>query len=182
LLVALTTYFAYQQVTQQRVLESDKELTRLSASELSSGYQEYVDRLTALARLPEVYIGDRLRQRAALNNYKNRLILFDGGVYLLNNLGIVVAATPEKPDMIGQDWSNRELFKNVARSTVTYLSNLEPDGPDDEDVIGIAVPILGNQDEFRGLLWACSDWMSRQSAPSMGRLSAAHWANRTLTH
>lgn len=151
LLVALTTYFAYQQVTQQRVLESDKELTRLSASELSSGYQEYVDRLTALARLPEVYIGDRLRQRAALNNFKNRLVVFDGGVYLLDNLGRVVAVTPENPDLIGDDWSNWESFKNVARSTVTYFSNLEPNGPNGEDVIGIAVPILGNQDEFRGV-------------------------------
>jgi hypothetical protein len=64
LLVALTFYFAYQQVTEQMVIKNDEELTRLSASELSAGFQEYSDRLSALARLPEVYQGNPDQQNS----------------------------------------------------------------------------------------------------------------------
>ena len=97
-LVALTVYFAYQQVTQEVAYKRDEELTRLSASEISSSFEDYVDRLTALARLPEIYGGDPSIQREVLAASGNRLVFFDGGVYLLNNLGQVSAAYPERPE------------------------------------------------------------------------------------
>ncbi len=49
LLVALTLYVAYQQVTEESVIKSDEELIRLSASELSASFEDYIDRLDALS-------------------------------------------------------------------------------------------------------------------------------------
>jgi signal transduction histidine kinase len=151
LLVALTFYFAYQQVTEQMVIKNDEELTRLSASELSAGFQEYSDRLSALARLPEVYQGNPDQQNSALAEYKNRLIFFDAGVYLLDNLGTVLAVQPEHLESLGMDWSSRPYFKEMVRSASLVISDITPDGPSSQNVVVMAVPILGTHEEFQGV-------------------------------
>lgn len=150
LVVATTMYFAYQQVTEQLVIKRDEELTRLSASEVSSSFEDSVDRLTALARLPEVYSGSPQVQSLGLNRSSNQLIFFDGGVYVLNNLGQLTAAYPETPGLIGQDWSDRTFFRDMLRLPSTTFSDVETTGPGTGKQIALAVPILGLRNEFRG--------------------------------
>jgi signal transduction histidine kinase len=150
-LVALTVYFAYQQLTVELAFNRDEELTRLSAGEISASFEDYVDRLTNLARLPAVYGGDPEQQRAALADSRNRLFYFDGGVYLLNNLGKVIAAQPDRADIIGRDWSFRSFFRTMMRLPSVVISDVERAGPNGEDAIVIAVPIIGENEEFRGI-------------------------------
>ncbi len=150
-LVALMVYVAYQRVTEELVLKRDEELTRLSAGEISASFEEYIDRLTTLTRLPDIYAGAPQNQRLALLASRNQLIFFDAGVYLLNHLGHVVAALPENPRLLGQDWSNRSFFRTMVRGPALYISNIEPNGPNGEEVIALAVPILGERGEFRGV-------------------------------
>jgi signal transduction histidine kinase len=150
-LVALALYFLYQRVTGDLVLKRDEELTRLSASEISASFEEYIDRLTNLARLPDIYQGAPREQRLALLNSRNQMFLFDGGAYILDNLGTVIAAQPENPRVLGQDWSDRSFFGNMVRTPGLIITNIEPNGPDGEDVIAIAVPIIGSREEFNGV-------------------------------
>ena len=151
LLVATTIYLAYQDETERVVISRDRELTRLTASEVSASFEDFYDRLTALARQPAVYKGSLAEQRKALENSRNRLVFFDGGVYLLNNLGTLIAAQPGDPSLVGQDWSGRSFFQPMVRSPGLYISNIENEGPHGENVITIAVPILGENDEFIGV-------------------------------
>ncbi|MBP1701267.1 MAG: exported protein of unknown function, partial [Chloroflexi bacterium] len=131
LLVATMIYLAYQQETERVVINRDREL--------------------ALARRPAVYNGTVDQQREALEKSKNRLVFFDGGVYLLNNLGGLIAAQPNDPALIGQDWSDRTFFESMVRSPGLFISNIENEGPYGEQVITMAVPILGENDEFKGV-------------------------------
>jgi signal transduction histidine kinase len=151
LVVALTTYYAYQQVTEDFAIQRDIELTRLSAGEISSGFEDYVDRLWTFSRLRAVQEGERNAKQGALEKAENLLIFFDAGVYLLDNLGIMTAALPEQPDWIGQDWSSRPYFHSMVRSKKPYFSNITADGPGGREVIVLAVPVLGEQDEFKGV-------------------------------
>ena len=152
LLVALTAYYAYQRQTEQIAINQGGEVNRLSASEVSSGFEDFIDRLTILARDPSVYYGLIAQQQMALNSSSNRLILFDGGVFILDNLGKVIAASIDRKDIIGQDWSNRTFFLSMVRSPGIFFTNIEPYGVDGSDVIAIAVPILGSQNDFRGIV------------------------------
>jgi signal transduction histidine kinase len=152
LLVAFTLYAAYQGVTEEYAIDRDVELTRLSATEISSGFEEFVDRLWTLSRYQVFQQGDSNEKRLALENYRNRLIYFDAGVYVLDNLGVLVTSLPEQPDWIGEDWSDRSYFRRVFRSTQSFFSDIESHGPGGSDVIVIAVPILGENEEFRGVL------------------------------
>ena len=150
--VAIVTYLAYQGVTDDLVLAKDQEVTRLSASQLSAEMKTYTDLLTEIANASDLRLGDPLQQQTALQDFSNRLVIFDGGVTILNNFGVLVAALPERPDDLGQDWSSREYFRQIVHSSRPVFSNVLPDGPQQNDVVIAAVPILGNQGELVGIL------------------------------
>jgi len=74
--VALVSLYAYQKVTENLVIERDRELTRLSASVLATELNTYTDPLA-----------DQF------------LASFDG-VILFNENGIILAAEPEQAEAI----------------------------------------------------------------------------------
>lgn len=152
LAVALVTYFAYQQVTEELVFERDQDLTRLSARQLTTELAEYSDVLMVLARTANIYKNNPVNQQAALQQASNRLVVFDGGVFILNTFGTVVATAPTRPKIMGKDWSNRAYFRQMVRSPGLVFSSILADGPQGQDVIVMAVPITGEQGEFLGAI------------------------------
>lgn len=152
LAVALAMFFAYQRVTQTLALERDRELTRLAAGQLAVQLNPYVQDLDALARLSTINRGDAEAQQTALDGARSRLVVFDGGVVILDSRGRVRATEPARPDLVGVDWSSREYFREIVGFPAPVFSNILADGPDDADVIAVAVPVIGDQGEFRGVL------------------------------
>lgn len=150
--VALVTYAAYQNVTDDLVLAKDQELTRLSASQLSAEMKAYTDLLTDIANTTDLRQTDPDLQRAALERFSNRLVVFDGGVVTLDNFGVLVAALPNRPEDLGQDWSAREYFRQIVHASRPVFSNILLDGPQGTEVIVAAVPIRGDQGELIGIL------------------------------
>jgi nitrate/nitrite-specific signal transduction histidine kinase len=150
--VAIVTYAAYQRVTGDLVLAKNQELTRLSASQLSSEMKAHTDLLTEIANTSDLRQANPTLQRAALQRFSNRLVVFDGGVTVLDNFGFLVAALPERPEDLGQDWSNREYFRQIVHTSRPVYSNILGDGPQQTEVIVAAVPILGDQGELIGVL------------------------------
>jgi len=151
LAVAVTIFSAYGRVSEELIINRDKELTRLSASELAASFEEYVDRLTNLARLPDIYNEDPIAQAAALESMSNRLVFFDGGIYILDTSGQVSIAPDEYGYVLGGDWSNRDYFSRMLRTPAPYFSNIETD-PGGNQVIYISVPILTPREEFKGVV------------------------------
>jgi two-component system nitrate/nitrite sensor histidine kinase NarX len=152
LVVALAMFFAYQRVTQTLALERDKELTRLAAGQLAVQVNPYVQELDALARLSTISRGDAGSQQAALRHARSRLVVFDGGAVILDSRGRVSATEPERSDLIGADWSGRPYFREIVAFPAPVFSNILADGPDGANVIAVAVPVIGDQGEFRGVL------------------------------
>jgi PAS domain S-box-containing protein len=152
LAVALVAIYAYQRVTEDLVVGRNKELTRLSASQFATDLGGYVNLLSGLARTSNLYSNVPLLQEAALKNASNRLVVFDAGVLSLNPSGVVTAAQPERPDAVGQDWSNRAYFRELVRSVKPVFSDIVADGPGGMQVIAIAVPTLDSQGMYRGAL------------------------------
>jgi PAS domain S-box-containing protein len=156
-LVALVNFYAYQQMTEELVIERDRDLIRLSASQFVAGLAEYTDLLTALARTADVYQGDPAAQRDALMAATNRLAVFDGGVLILDAFGTVVAAEPERLAILGQDWRDRDYYQEILRAQIggswrAAFSDAVADGPGGADVIVAAVPIVAERGEFRGAI------------------------------
>jgi nitrate/nitrite-specific signal transduction histidine kinase len=155
--VALVTFYAYQQVTEELVIERDQELTRLSASQLAANLGEYTEILSTLARSVGLHASDLTAQRDMLKAARNRLAVFDGGVMIFNTFGIVIAVEPEGPEILSQDRSDRAYYHEMLRSQIagvprTVISDILPDGPEGVDVVAVAVPVVGDQNEFLGAI------------------------------
>ena len=150
--VALVGFYAYQQVTQDLTIQSSREVVRLSAGQLAAELSNYSNPLTALARTAAIYEQNPADQRAALAQASNRLFVFDGGVVMLDNYGSVIAAQPARPEILGQDWSNRDYFKQMIRVPGTVFSNVVDDGPGGAPVVVVAVPITNARGELVGTL------------------------------
>jgi nitrate/nitrite-specific signal transduction histidine kinase len=158
--VAWVTFTAYQRVTEDLVIERDQKLTRLSTGELAAGLSEYTGilkeysgLLADLARNAYVFESEHpAAQRNALRRARSRFEGFDGGVLVLDNQGTIVAAEPERPDAVGQNWSNRSYFRHMLRSPGPVFSDIVADGPQGTEAIVVAVPIRGDQGQFEGIM------------------------------
>jgi PAS domain S-box-containing protein len=148
--VALVGFYAYDQVTEDLVMQRDQEVVRLYAGKLASELSEYTDDLAGLAHILEIP-NTPDAQRALLKTAANRLVIFDGGAILLDNYGTVIAAEPERPAILGQEWSDRAYFRQMVRAPGPLFSDVVWDGPDGAAVVAAAVPLLGPQGEFRGM-------------------------------
>ncbi len=152
LAVALVTYYAYQQVTEDLVIERNQDLTRLSAGQLATDLTAYADVLATTARNEDVSRYNPPAQQIAIEEVSNRLVIFDGGVIVLDPFGTVVASVPARPEILRQDWSDRSYFRQMLRSQGPVFSDIVPDGPQGAEVVVVAVPMTGPQGEFRGTI------------------------------
>ncbi len=152
LAAGLLSFWAFQGTAQLLVIERSRELTRVVAGELVGELLDYPGILSSLASSSELSSPDMSARRFALNQADTRLTVFDGGVVLLDGRGIVTAALPDRPDIMGADWSNRAYFRQVIRATSPVFSDIVEDGPAGAKVIAVAVPIKGLRGEFLGTL------------------------------
>ena len=157
--VAWVTFSAYQRVTEDLVIVRNQELARFSAGEFATGLTEYTGLLTEYAGLlgglpPIAYAdeSDLIVQRDVLMRARSRFEVFDGGVLILSNQGTVVATEPERPEILGQNWSNRSYFRHMLRSPRPVFSDIVADGPQGAEAIVVGVPIKGDHGQFLGLI------------------------------
>lgn len=150
--VAAVNYIAYRKVAETLIIERDEEVTRLAASQIATSLTEYAELLAAEVRNAALGQGDLIYQQAALARAHNRLAIFDGGIVLLNSFGEVVVAEPERPAILGADWSQRAYFRQMLRTARPAFSDTLRGGPQATDVVAVAVPVFGNQDELVGAL------------------------------
>jgi len=130
--VALVNIYAYQRVTENLVIERDRDLTRLSANLLATELATYTDPRS-----------------------EHFLTGFAGGVVVFNAHGTIMAGEPEGPDGWGADWAKRISFRQVLQSSKPVFSDVMIGGPQGEQVVVVAVPLPGRSGEpvvgFAGL-------------------------------
>ncbi len=150
--VALVGFYAYQRITEDLTFEKNREFSRRIAGQLAVELGEFTSQLTTLARTDGIYRGIVPIQQMALKQAGNRLAIFDAGAIILDDHGRVVAAEPERPEILGQDWSNRTYFRQMVHAPAPVFSDILDDGPGGAQVIVVAVPIIGSRSEFVGTL------------------------------
>lgn len=150
--VALVGFYAYQRITEDLAFERNREFSRRIAGQLAVDLGEFTNQLTTLARAEAIYRGVIPIQQAELKQAGNRLAIFDAGAIILDDHGRVVAAEPERPEIMGQDWSNRAYFRQMVHAPAPVFSDILNDGPGGARVIVVAVPITGPRNEFVGTL------------------------------
>jgi signal transduction histidine kinase len=150
--VALINFQAYQRVTEDLVIERDRELTRLWANELASRLAVYTDPLTAWARTAFVHEGNPAALRTALEQAGRRLAVFDGGVFVFDEFGAIVATQPEQVNTRRPEWTTQTSVHQIPHATNPIFSGAVADRSLGGMVIVVATPITGRQDEHLGAI------------------------------
>jgi nitrate/nitrite-specific signal transduction histidine kinase len=157
--VAWLALVAYQQVTEDLVIERDQRLTSLSASEFAAGLTEYTGLLSEysslvanLAQGGSISDSQTTDAQNLLEQARHRIDIFDGGVVIVNQRGTLVAAEPARPGDLGSDWADRDYFRQMLRSLRPAFSDITADGVGGAAAIVMAVPILGDQGQFLGIV------------------------------
>jgi serine phosphatase RsbU (regulator of sigma subunit)/anti-sigma regulatory factor (Ser/Thr protein kinase) len=146
---AIVTFAAYNRVVEEEVVARELERASLAASRLEEEMAKYSSELLDLARDEAKYQAYPLGQLAVLRSTRGRLAVFDGGVVLLDHLGTVMGSVPDRPEIVGQDWSGRPYVPDLLAGRPLVFSNASTDGPGDTPVVSIAVPVLSVYSQHR---------------------------------
>lgn len=157
LAVAATNFFAYQDVTADLVTERNQDLTRRSASQLSSSMGEFVAALEEVGRTMDATQPAGPSRFPALQS-SGALSLFDGGVVVLDTFGTPVAAYPDYPPGSFEGWTSLQVSREqvnafllgLVRSDRPVFSNILAGATEDELTVALGVPILGPRGELLG--------------------------------
>ncbi len=149
---AVVAYISYQQASVALVIERDRQVAFLSAARLSTELSKFSDELWTLARKKDIYEGYLVNQRTALGEARRRLVVFDGGVVLLDNFGKVRGAEPEIFGIYGSDWSGSNFFRQQVTSTSAFFSDIINSPTDGSVSVVVSVPVRSDNGEFVGVL------------------------------
>ena len=150
--VAVENFYAYQEVTEDLVIDRDADLARLSAGQVATELQVFVDRLAELASTTSISQPDSLDEESALQGAGGDLVVFDAGAYLLDSSGIVIASQPHREGLNGSNWSQRSFVRQVRRFQQPHLTDVVP-GPDGVgEAVAVAVPVTDEDGLFAGSL------------------------------
>jgi len=158
LMTALTVgvvFLAFQQVSQSLAQSRDQELVVVGAGRLSSRMEGLIRGLSVLARQPEMRSGEPTLQEATLERGTDLLtdfINWDGGIIILDANGVVSVTKPRRPDLVGQNFSEEPYFQQARALRTFVFSNVIKEPGTGQDVIVLAVPIIGFNDEFLGII------------------------------
>jgi signal transduction histidine kinase len=119
--VGSVSLYAYQQVTENLVIERDRELTRLSATLLGRELEAYTDPFS------EQY-----------------LAVFDG-IVVFDGKGMVVAAEPMQYELSLPSWFNSVAVRQALASTSPVFSNIIVDSSSGGRLVAVVIPFTGPQ-------------------------------------
>jgi len=155
--VAVTNFVAYQDVTAELVIERNQDLTQRSASQLSNSLGEFTEALEEVGSSLDASQAPGSSRFPALSS-SGALSVFDRGVVVLDTFGTPVASYPEDTDGVYEDWSSLQLtpeqinafLLRLVRSDRPVFSNVLGGRDDDDLVVAMGVPILGDRGELLG--------------------------------
>jgi signal transduction histidine kinase len=150
--VAVAAFGSYLRAAEDLVLEQSQDLARFAAVQLQGELAKYAELLEDVSIDAGLASLEGVAAQAALEAERDRLVVFDGGALLLDGFGVVRAAGPDRPDLLGADLSNRKYFGLIVRNMRPAFSDLLLDGSLGFPVVAVAVPVQAEGGGFRGVL------------------------------
>ena len=152
LAVAIAAFGSYLTAAEDLVLEQSQDLARFAAVQLQGELAKYAELLEDVSIDAGLASLHGAAAKAALEAERDRLVVFDEGALLLDGHGMVRAASPDRPDLLGTDLSSRMYFSLIVRNMRPAFSDLLQDGSRGFPVVAVAVPVQAEGGEFHGVL------------------------------
>jgi len=157
--VAWFTYYSYQEVIGDLAIKQDLELLNTKVLPAAQGINDLINPslisiILNIDTNPE--LSPEVRAQHILDQTPN-LDVFDGGVYFVDQYGIVFKSQTERPDLIGQDWSDTSQFRYVRDRPPGSgpITNIQFIGTDRTGTVCVVWPMHNTQAEFVGAGYYC---------------------------
>ncbi|HOU13045.1 MAG TPA: ATP-binding protein [Anaerolineae bacterium] len=156
--VGALTLLTYGRVTTKLLVERDRELARLMANQLGA-------MLTGGGHA-DAFLGDKLIIAQAESSETpgagaGAMIGAPDGVLraFLDSSGVVISTIPERAELVGQDWSNRDYVATAFESEEPFISDIISGSEMETEFIASVTPVT-EDDELLGMTVELIPWIA----------------------
>ena len=156
--VAWFTFFSYQKALGDLAIKQAQDIVGTKAGQFTAAYNNLIGS-PIVQVLMEIDTQRNMPLEVRAQNILDQaqgLEIFDGGIYFLDQQGVVFRTQPAQPELIGQDWSDTPQFRFIQEHTnaaaLTDLLTIEPTG---KKIICSNAAMAGQQAELVGAIYYC---------------------------
>lgn len=157
--VAWFTFYSYQKVIEDLAIKQDLAVVETKIDQAAQGINNRINAslrpiILNVDTKPE--LSREVRAQNILDHTPN-LDVFDGGVYFVDQHGIVYKSQPEQPELIGQDWSDTYQFRYVRDNPpgAGPITDIRFIGTDEAGIVCAIWPMHNTLSEFIGAGYYC---------------------------
>ena len=157
--VAWFTFYSYQKVLGDLAIKQDLEILNTKVVQAAEAINNLINPslqaiILNIDTKPELSLD--VRAQNILGRAPN-LAVFDGGIYFVDQRGIVFKSQPEHPELIDQDWSDTSQFRYVHDNPpgAGPITNIQSIGTDDAGIVCVIWPMHNPLSEFIGAGYYC---------------------------
>jgi nitrate/nitrite-specific signal transduction histidine kinase len=132
--VAWLIFFSYQKVIGDQAVKQDQEIVATKMGQFYRAVGEFISP-TMVPIVMEIDMQHDLPLEARVQNILDRakgLDAFDGGIFFVNQQGVIFRTQPAQPELLGQDWSDTPSFRSIKATpnfgAYTDLFSVAPSG------------------------------------------------------
>jgi nitrate/nitrite-specific signal transduction histidine kinase len=157
--VAWFTFYSYQKVLGDLAIKQDSEILNTKVVQTADAINTLINPALQ-AIILNIDTRPELSRDARVQNildHTPNLDVFDGGIYFVDQNGIVFKSQPEQPDVIGQDLSDTSEFRFVRDNPPGSgpVTNIQSIGTDDAGIVCVIWPMHDQAVEFIGAGYYC---------------------------
>ncbi len=157
--VAWFTYYSYQKVLGDLAIKQDLEILNTKVIQAADGINNLINP-SLQAIILNIDTNPELSPEVRAQNILDRapnLAVFDGGIYFVDQHGIVFKSQPEQPELIGQDWSDTSQFRYVRDNPPGGgpITNIQSIGMDEAGIVCVIWPMHNKLSKFIGAGYYC---------------------------
>jgi len=156
--VAWFTFYSYQKGIGDLAIKQDRETVLTKWQQVNQVIGELFNPvLVPVIMEIDVQHEEPLEVRAQkILDQSQGLDIFDGGIYFLNQQGVVFKTRPAQPELIGQDWSDTPHFRSIQKDpNLAAFTDLFSIGSPEKKVVCAAVAMTGQKWETVGAAYYC---------------------------
>lgn len=150
--VILAGTFTYQQIVASLLIDRDRQLATLSATRVSQALNGYAVSLHTFSQQALPYSALDFLMEVELDPSSEIKTFFNGGILLVDKYGQVLTSAPSIINPLGTSVDQQVFFLSIREDKKVTFSDVLVDKRTGQDMVVIAVPILDDQDEFRGAM------------------------------
>jgi nitrate/nitrite-specific signal transduction histidine kinase len=156
--VAWFTFYSYQKVLGDLAIKQDREVIQdISTKALDAINGKITPIILPIYLDPDIMRTGPLEERAEniLAHIQGQEI-FDGGIYFLDGQGVVFKTLPEQPELIGQDWSDHQVYRFLQEhNNSSFPTDIFSLGSSGNKVVCTGLAMIGAQAQTEGMVYLC---------------------------